>query len=200
MIKIYLFICCISLASFFCVSILFKRLGIVDKPDGIRKIHEGEISLSGGIALFLTALICFFLISDEGLSFSFRPEFITVFFVSIIILFLGLWDDIRPLPTSARLIIQIFASWLVIILSDVYLIDLGDLFGFGNLYLGPLGIPITIFMVVGVCNAFNMLDGMDGLVGFVILVCTTAISLISYLRNETELLFLGSIMSVIFLF
>jgi len=84
-------------------------------------------------------------------------------------------------------------------LSDFYLIDLGNLFGFGTLYLGELGIPITIFMVVGVCNAFNMLDGMDGGVGCVILVCTTAISLISLFNNETGLFFLGSVISLSFL-
>jgi UDP-GlcNAc:undecaprenyl-phosphate GlcNAc-1-phosphate transferase len=77
--------------------------------------------------------------------------------------------------------------------------DLGNLLGFGNLYLGPLGIPITIFMVVGVCNAFNMLDGMDGIVGFVILVCSSAISLIAYLNDVPEVLFLGSILCLVFL-
>ena len=110
--------------------------------------------------------ICFLLQLDPGPSFTSDSYLVTgiliVFFVSIIILLLGLWDDIKPLPTSVRLIVQIFASWLVIILSDIYLFDLGNLFGFGDFYLGDLGIPVTIFMVVGVCNAFNMLDGMDG--------------------------------------
>jgi len=199
MIKIYLLMSCISLVSFLCVSILFKRLGIVDKPDGIKKIHKGEISLGGGLALFLPCLIYLLFILDLQLALSSYPAFVSVFFVSIIILLLGLWDDIRPLPASIRLIVQIFASWLVIILSDIYLVDLGDLLGFGNLYLGKFGIPVTIFMVVGVCNAFNMLDGMDGLVGLVIFVCTTTISLIYYLNNETGLLFIGSIVSLIFL-
>jgi len=203
MIKIYLLISCVSLISFFCVNILFKRLGIVDKPDGIRKIHEGEISLGGGIAMFIPALICFLLQLDPGSSFTSDSYLVTgiliVFFVSIIILLLGLWDDIKPLPTSVRLIVQIFASWLVIILSDIYLFDLGNLFGFGDFYLGDLGIPVTIFMVVGVCNAFNMLDGMDGGVGCVVLVCTTTIAFISYLNNGIGLFFLGSIISLIFL-
>jgi len=198
MINIYLLISVITFVSFFCFSILFKKLGIVDRPDGIMKIHKGDIPLSGGISLFFAVLVLYFLIFPET-SLGLRPELETVFFVSIIILFLGLWDDIRPLPTSARLIIQIFASWLVIILSDVYLVDLGDLFGFGRLYLGQLGIPLTIFMVVGVCNAFNMLDGMDGFIGFVIFVCSSALALIYYLNTGTGLLFIGSIMSVIFL-
>ena len=194
MISIYLLTISTTFALFFIFSIIFKKLRIVDRPDGIRKIHKGEIPLAGGVTLFFSGLVFYFFSP-------FYPsqELLTVFFVSIIILLLGLWDDIKPLPTSVRLIIQIFASWLVIILSDVYLVDLGDLFGFGNLYLGQLGIPLTIFMVVGVCNAFNMLDGMDGLVGFVILVCSSALVLINYLNGGSELLFMSSIMCTIFL-
>jgi UDP-GlcNAc:undecaprenyl-phosphate GlcNAc-1-phosphate transferase len=48
-------------------------------------------------------------------------------------------------------------------MTDTYLINLGNLFGFGNIELGFLGIPFTIFCVVGVMNAFNMIDGINGL-------------------------------------
>ena len=57
MINSYLLVCFVSLVSFFCASILFKQLGIVDKADGIRKIHKGEIPLSGGFSFFLSFLI-----------------------------------------------------------------------------------------------------------------------------------------------
>ena len=60
-------------------------------------------------------------------------------------------------------------------MTDLYVKDLGDLFGLGNIHLGELGIPITIFMVVGVTNAFNMLDGMDGLVSLVALTCFSSL-------------------------
>ena len=197
----YLTILAMGVGSCFLISLLFRKLGIVDKPDGVRKIHKGEIALGGGLAIFLPSLFFILVLYPESSlnSLSNSPELLTVFFISIIILSLGLWDDIKPLPTSIRLIVQIFASWLVIITTDIYIMDLGNLLGFGNLYLGPLGIPITIFMVVGVCNAFNMLDGMDGIVGFVILVCSSAISLIAYLNDVPEVLFLGSILCLVFL-
>ena len=57
MIKAYLLVCSVSLLSFFCLSILFKRLGIVDKPDGIRKTHKGEMPLSGGFSIFISFII-----------------------------------------------------------------------------------------------------------------------------------------------
>ena len=55
--NIYLLICSISFAIFFFLSIFFKRLGIVDKPDGVRKTHKGEIPLSGGFSLYLSFVI-----------------------------------------------------------------------------------------------------------------------------------------------
>ncbi len=195
MMEVYLYMIGISVVSFFGISILFKRCGLVDKPDGIRKIHEGEISLGGGIAMFLPVIIFLLFIFEGDLSFSYIPLLVIVFYVSIIILLLGLYDDIKPLPFSARLIVQIFASWLVIILTDVHVVNLGNLLGFGNLYLSELGIPITIFMVVGVCNAFNMLDGMDGLVGIVIFVSVSAISFMAIFTGIGDKhLYLGSIL------
>jgi len=201
MIKTYLLICCISLLFFFCFSILFKRLGIVDKPDGIRKIHKGEIPMSGGFSFFASFLFIIFFI-EPGFSIEGSigiQEIRKVLLISPIILFLGLWDDIKPLPTSVRLIFQILASWLVIIITDVYLLNLGDLLGFGSFYLGAAGIPLTIFMVVGVCNAFNLIDGMDGLVGIIFLVLCVAISAITSLNSTQGVLFFAPIIALVFL-
>ena len=90
------------------------------------------------------------------------------------------------------LLFKYFASWLVIVSTDIYIKDFGNLFGYGNLYIGQLGLPLTIFMVVGVCNAFNMLDGMDGLVGFVLLITSTTIAIIAWLAGLSGSLFLGT--------
>ncbi|MDC0076221.1 undecaprenyl/decaprenyl-phosphate alpha-N-acetylglucosaminyl 1-phosphate transferase [Gammaproteobacteria bacterium] len=194
-------VCCVSLFLFFCTSILFKRIGIVDKPDGVRKIHEGEVPLSGGLAFFISFLIISFFIDRYFIEGTIGEQQVKqVLFISAIILFLGLWDDVKPLPTSVRLIVQIFASWLVIIITDVYLLNLGDLLGFGSIYLGSAGIPLTIFMVVGVCNAFNMIDGMDGSVGIILLVLSTSISSIAYLNNAQGILFFTPIITIVFLF
>jgi UDP-GlcNAc:undecaprenyl-phosphate GlcNAc-1-phosphate transferase len=100
---------------------------------------------------------------------------------------------------TIRLIVQIVASWLVIVTTDVYLEDLGNLLDLGEIQLGSLGIPLTIFMVVGVCNAFNMLDGMDGLVSFLLLIPGTFLALLSSLYGHTGLLYLASIVLSVFI-
>ena len=202
MLLIYLTSIFIAVSCCLLITILFKRSGLVDSPDGIRKIHKGDIALGGGLVLFISSFLCFLIHPDYRLGIDERfPQLNVVYLTSIIVLLLGLWDDIKPLPTAIRLIVQIFASWLVIILTDFYITDLGNLFGLGNFYLGELGIPLTIFMVVGVCNAFNMLDGMDGLVSFVVLVASTSVAFIALLNGHSGALFLGtSILSVFLLF
>lgn len=200
MLTFYLLLTIITFLSFFFISILFKKYGLVDKPDGVRKIHEGEVSLGGGIGFFLPVILLLFIFPIEGAAQGSLFSIIQVFYVSTIILFLGLYDDIKPLPFSIRLIVQILASWLVIILTDIRIFDLGNLLGFGNLYLNEIGIPITIFMIVGICNAFNMMDGMDGLVGIVSLITVSAISVMATLSNLSEApLFIGSILALVFL-
>ena len=106
------------------------------------------------------------------------------------ILIIGTVDGIGAItvPVSFRLIAQILASWLVILFTDVYLRDLGNLFGQGTVYLNQFGIPFTIFAVVGICNAFNMLDGKDGLAGSVAVVIISSSVSYTHLTLPTILL------------
>lgn len=197
----YFIVTLLTVIIFWFIAFIFPRFGIVDKPDGVRKIHKGEISLGGGIGLFLSSTIFLYVLFPEysiGVNHKFEALSV-VWFTSIIILAMGFLDDIKPLAASFRLIIQIFSSWLVIILTDIYLRDFGNLFGFGNIYVGDLGIPITIFMVVGVCNAFNMLDGIDGLVGLVAFSASTVVSILAWINGESGVLFLGTAVLLIFL-
>ena len=201
MIGAYLVTILLSFVICFFTIFFFKKLNIVDKPDGVRKIHKGEIALGGGFAICLaSSIILIYLFYYSGIELEELYQSLAfIWFISLIILSLGLWDDIRPLPFSARLIVQIFASWLVIITTDVYIRDLGNLFGVFDLYLGKIGIPVTIFMVVGVCNAFNMLDGMDGLVGFVVTIASTTLAYVAFGNDPSSFLFFGTTILGVFL-
>ena len=72
-------------------------------------------------------------------------------------------QDVSSLKPYSRIIIQSLLSIYMIINSGIHLESLGDLFGYGEVNLGIFGIPFTIFCIVGVMNAFNMLDGINGL-------------------------------------
>ncbi|SVC96017.1 uncharacterized protein METZ01_LOCUS348871, partial [marine metagenome] len=194
---IYFVTIILTLACSSLICVLANKLDIVDSPDGVRKVHKGNIALGGGVCLFLPLIFCFYLFPEFSSAVSENIKIIGL--CSLFILFLGLADDIKPLPISIRLIGQIVASWVIIIMTDLYVKDLGDLLGLGNIHLGELGIPITIFMVVGVTNAFNMLDGMDGLVSLVALTCFSSLSILSYF-NGTPFIEINLLSTIILIF
>ncbi len=197
----YLVTIIVTTLVLFIVNFLFRRLNIVDKPDGTRKLHKGNIALGGGLVLFASVSILIYVIYPDyslGLNGD-HPELKNIWKISLLVLLMGLWDDIRPMSPVTRIIIQVLASWIVIISTDLYLKDLGNIFDLGVINLGKFGIPLTIFMVVGVCNAFNMLDGMDGLVTLVLLIPCSFIAYISYMQGIEGLVFIGSACLTIFL-
>ena len=84
-------------------------------------------------------------------------------------------DDLWGLSAIKRLFLQSLCVLGLIILSDVYITSLGNLFGFGEVNLGIFGIPFTIFCIVGIMNAFNMIDGLNGLCATLCLICFSSI-------------------------
>tara|TARA_B100001121_G_C18625945_1_gene591745 strand:- start:456 stop:1235 length:780 start_codon:yes stop_codon:yes gene_type:complete len=73
------------------------------------------------------------------------------------------FDDYLSIKPIYRLFFQLFISALMIAMSGEYLSNLGNLIGTGDINLGILSIPFTIFCVVGIMNAFNMIDGLNGI-------------------------------------
>ena len=140
-----------------------KKL-LVDIPDRSRKFHKRATPLTGGIGILLAVIISTEIYLDMNNLKGYMPEFSQKLYIaSIPLLLLFLIDDFKILSPIYRLIIQIVLSLYVIFSTDVYLSNLGNLFGFGEIQLGILSIPFTIFCVVGIMNAFNMIDGINGL-------------------------------------
>ena len=94
---------------------------------------------------------------------------------TILLQFLMMFDDLRGIKAVTKLLIQAGCTGGLIVFSGVYLQSLGNLLGFGEIYLGLWGIPFTIFCIVGMINAFNMIDGLNGLCASLCLVCFIAI-------------------------
>ncbi len=140
-----------------------KKL-LVDIPDRSRKFHKRATPLTGGIGILLAVIISTEIYLDMNNLKGYMPEFSQKLYVaSIPLLLLFLVDDFKTLRPFYRLMIQVVLSLYVIFSTDVYLYTLGNLFGFGEIQLGILSIPLTIFCVVGIMNAFNMIDGINGL-------------------------------------
>lgn len=162
----------VTLVAIFSLRPLALRVGLVDRPDA-RKCHKGRIPLIGGL--------CFFLGLVAGLSYlgAIDRFVVALLGASAVIMLTGLLDDLYDLSVKTRLIVQVAAASGVIAATGVYIDSLGQMFGQSDLRLHAVGIPLTIIAVVGLMNAFNMLDGIDGLAGGLTIVGILAILVFS---------------------
>ena len=137
---------------------------LVDLPDRSRKFHKRPTPLTGGVGILVALLISGKLYIDLNNLTGYVPEFtFQLMVISIPLLILFLFDHFKGLRPVFRILLQIILSIYLIVSTGVHLESLGNLFGFGEINLGVFSIPITVFCVVGIMNAFNMLDGINGL-------------------------------------
>ena len=138
---------------------------LIDLPDRNRKFHKRATPLTGGISIFLGSLLAIFLIGELGI-YSIKQTYYeyAILACSLIIVFTFLFDDAKELSSLVRLFIQVLVASICVIWSETYLINLGNIFGTGLVILDkPVSIIFTVFCIVGVMNAFNMIDGINGL-------------------------------------
>lgn len=151
---------------------LARRWGLVDHPGG-RKKHQGEIPLIGGWAMYCGVLAALPWIPPMPDSMS----LLTFFGAAGLLLVVGTFDDRYNLPYPWRFGAQAAAAVLMIYGGGVALNDLGALLSTQTLALGGLTLPFTVFATVGMVNAVNMSDGMDGLAGGLCLVALMALGI-----------------------
>lgn len=152
-------------------TVLFIRLlmpfaahvGLVDKPSS-RKQHQGNVPLVGGLAMF-GAFAFSTLILGEPM-FNYRSLFAAMGFL----VFIGILDDIYDLSPFRKTIGQMVAAIFMTSWGGLYVSELGDLFGLGGVHLKDWAIPFTIVCVLGLINAVNMSDGLDGLAGGIVFI------------------------------
>jgi len=137
---------------------LIKRFKLYDIPNG-RKEHTMPIPTLGGIAIvagMITSLLLWFPFSGELGQIA--------FFFSIAALFgLGIMDDLRDLSAKYKFVVQIGLAALIA-LSGIRITSFDGLFGITTLPLSAQ-YTFTILSIVGITNAFNLIDGIDGLAG-----------------------------------
>lgn len=140
------------------VIIFAKKIGAMDSPN-YRKIHSNVIPRLGGLAIYISFIISV-LIHFKYISTHIKGLLLG----SLIIVICGVVDDIKELNYKTKLIFQFIAS-LVLIYHDVLIkkVSILSIDGASYLNLGWLSIPLTIIWVIGVTNAVNLIDGLDGL-------------------------------------
>ncbi len=162
------FIISVVIASYAIPGVLYVSIkkNLLDMPND-RKRHVGICSRLGGVAflpaIFLSATlpISMFSLYDHSLLEYITPSFILTLTSAMLIYFVGVTDDIIEVRYYKKFIFQILVS-VIIVMSGNYIDNFYGLFG---LYYLPIwiGVPFTIFILVFVINAVNLIDGIDGL-------------------------------------
>jgi len=164
---------------------------LVDIPDRSRKFHKRPTPLTGGVGILFAVVVSTEIYLNLNNLQGYLPEFSQkLFLASIPLLLFFLIDDFKTLKPIVRLFIQIILVSFVIYSTDIYLANFGNLFGFGEIDLGIFGIPFTIFCVVGMMNAFNMIDGINGLCAGSAMVALLFIGFYSGLMYDSILIIL----------
>lgn len=194
MFSTFLLFTLIAVVVHFSVRHLFGRYGLVDHPDGLKKIHKSAVPISGGLSfaiciiVFLVLSYIFYLYPDLGIEIYLNNQdsnssvnlgLIWIFLTSLILLSISLIDDFIDLPIWVRLFTQISCCLVVISVGDLRLTNLGPIFGGNDIEL-PIIVSylFTIFCVVGITNAFNWIDGLDGLLSFQIFIAALGMFLL----------------------
>ncbi len=169
----------LTLLAIFILIPLAHKIGLVDKPHG-RKQHVGSIPLIGGISIFsgvAVTLLIFGLPQDTHWYYLLCGGSIVL---------LGVFDDFYDLSVKLRLCVQLLIGAVMVFGLQLYLSNLGDLVGLGNITLGYIGIPLTLIAVIAAINAFNMIDGIDGLAGMLSGVSFVSLTLMMGIGGQLE--------------
>lgn len=183
------------------LSILITRMlipfshafGLLDRPTD-RKTHIGSIPLIGGISIYLTVVISSVVFLDLN------ETFIGIGIICGLVTLLGAMDDRYPLQPIYRLMVQLIAGTAIASIG-IKVTSLGNLFGLGDFQLAVMAIPFTAIAITGLCNAYNMVDGIDGLAGSLTLVTMTSLLYLTLGRApDNEVAFLAFLCTAISVF
>jgi len=144
----------LSLISSIVFLTIAQKIGIVDDPGG-RKQHKNKTPLIGGI-IILTGCLAFPI-------YRFNKYDFLLYLLIFMTFFIGLIDDLFEIKAHFRLLFQVILGFLLAKLLDLKLESVGNLLGFGKLYLHGYYIFFICFATSAAKNALNMIDGIDGL-------------------------------------
>jgi UDP-GlcNAc:undecaprenyl-phosphate/decaprenyl-phosphate GlcNAc-1-phosphate transferase len=162
----------VTLLFHFAMRPVAHALGLVDRPGG-HKIHVGVVPVIGGLCMYLGLLVSVPLVDPPV--FGAMPFLVAAGLLT----FIGVIDDRFDLSPRVRLIAQGTAGLILCLGTGLMADNLGNILFLGDISLGVFALPFTVLVTISVINAFNMLDGRDGLAGGVALASIAAAALAS---------------------
>lgn len=158
---------------------LSARLHLVDIPNQ-RKQHVGAIPLIGGIAICIGVLLSMLLTLPK------EPSLLTLMSCGVFIVILGAIDDAKDISPWLRLGVQALLVLVVCKSTGITLHRLGDIAGVGEISVRWFDLILTVIAICGAINAYNMMDGIDGLAGSMAMISFVGLAFL--LHNKMPLL------------
>jgi len=146
------------------------KIGAIDLPDA-RKVHTKAIPRVGGIAMVIGSIVSIVLLAELD------QQIVAILIGFTIIWGFGLWDDKSDLNYKVKFLGQFFAVTIVVLGGDIVVRTFPFIGGYLPDY---LAIPFTIFALIGITNAINLSDGLDGLAGGTSLISISIIALLAF--------------------
>jgi len=183
-----------------------KKRGMVDAP-GVRKVHAKAVARVGGIAIVFASmvLIAAVLFLDNRIGRMFRAQWRQILILlggGMLMFLVGLVDDLRGVRARSKFLIQLLAATALCAAgARVGEVAVGS---WGSIQTGEWGWVITILWIVGVTNAVNLIDGLDGLAAGICLIASGAVVVFAvytaqHLLAVVMLALLGSLAGFLFL-
>ncbi len=165
----------VTVAFLLALRPLAKSVGLVDRPGG-RKKHIGQVPIIGGVAMFCGIL--------SGMTVIMPPsrELVSLCVASLILVAIGVADDKYHLPPSVRVVAQISAILIAFYGANVALFEIGNPLALGDIRMGPFTLIATAVVSLTVINAYNLIDGADGLAGSMALIALLSVSAVGGLE------------------
>ena len=160
------------------------RHRIVDNPNA-RKLQRVPIPVMGGTAVFIGMLVAMlvgvFILKDSRI--------LLMLLLLFVMYITGVWDDVRDVSPYIRFLVEILVVWMAIALLDIEIDDLHGLWGIWDLP-QSVSIPLSIIAGVGIINAVNLIDGVDGYCSFFGIWACFAFALVFSRAGDTTMLVL----------
>ena len=163
------------------VSTFAHKVGAMDVPRDARRMHKRPIPRMGGLAIFMGFLAAVLIFGK------FDVQMMSILLGAMIIVVLGIFDDIVALGAKFKFCIQIIAAAIPVCIGGLKIEFFTSFNPFSdNPYfsLGILTIPVTILWIVGITNAVNLIDGLDGLAAGVSSIAAMTMLAVGLLTNE----------------
>ncbi len=171
---------------------LAKRIGAIDVPKDGRRVHKVPTPRLGGLAIFLGFLAALLYMYEID------SRMVGVLTGAAIIVTLGFFDDIKPLPAKFKFLVQIIAA-AIVIRSGVIIPRISNplyfLTGKEYIHFGIWSYPLTLIWIVGVTNAINLVDGLDGLAAGISIISATTLLVAAHTTGQDFAAFLALILA-----